>query len=87
MDISKSRSRRQGVPLDCKPLNCMSFPVEDSDKYSSQSNEEAENIPPKLTQSSAKKGKKLFKKPSAMTALLSPAKQVQCSILFVRHIL
>ena len=23
MDISKSRSRRQGVPLNCKPLNCI----------------------------------------------------------------
>lgn len=64
----------------------MSFLVEDTDKYSSQSNEETENVPPKLTQSSAKKGKKLFKKPSGMTAILSPAKQVQCIVLFVRHI-
>ncbi|XP_022781241.1 DNA topoisomerase 1-like [Stylophora pistillata] len=47
---------------------------EDTEKGTSQPNEERENVPPKLTQSSAKKGKKLFKKP-AVTAYLSPAKQ------------
>ncbi|PFX14052.1 hypothetical protein AWC38_SpisGene21820 [Stylophora pistillata] len=49
--------------------------VDDSDKSTSQPNEETDNIPPKLTRSSTKKGKKLFKKPSGVTALLSPAKQ------------
>ncbi|PFX13417.1 cingulin-like protein 1, partial [Stylophora pistillata] len=49
--------------------------VDDCEKGSSQPNEETENIPPKLTRSSTKKGKKLFKKPSGVTALSSPAKQ------------
>ena len=51
---------------------------EDSAKDAVHANDETENVPPKTSQSTTKKRGRLFRKPSGVAALLSPAKPVSC---------
>ena len=55
---------------------------EESAKDSVPPNEGTENIPPKTSQSTTKKRGKLFHKPSAVAALLSPAKTVSFLLFY-----
>ena len=60
------------------------FLVEDVKNELAGNDEEMENIAPRSTQSTAKKRGKLFRKPSALSSVLSPAKPV--SFLFSLYV-
>lgn len=65
-------------------FSCFVVSGEENDKDSAQSMEETENIPPKASQSTTKKRRKLFQKPSAVAALSSPATVTVSYLFFMR---